>query len=467
MAGLCAAQTAVERDISLPDGRAATEILMYLGDVKVTGSEVRDGLTVMQGRVSVQLVCADANGIFGFTSGAAFSHTFACVCAKPHMTARVSAQLQTLEVKLTGAGASKTAALSAVVDIEARLTDTSPLPALCCEGNAGGLELDCKSTASRTAKYDYYPVRTRDEVEAGDTEEILCFDTAAQLDGETGSGSVIISALVKTTSGELREACYTLPFKHEAPDPVCVSVDAAYMRCLREEFAVIVVETQLTVTSASVNETEVCVPVAAYSTLEPLCAVTAPASFISYSGGMTECAKLTEDVALSPGLPAIHHAAYAACRVGVTERCAENGRLLIEGLLFTKIIYHTESGAYFSMSEDVPFTLDYKAPDADLSDVSVTAIAAIKSAAPDRVRLEYSLFICSELFQTASLSVVTDMEHCECAPVRRGIVVCFALPGETLFDIGRRYNIPTARIRETNPALEGEPRPGDRLTLLI
>ena len=62
---------------------------------------------------------------------------------------------------------------------------------------------------------------------------------------------------------------------------------------------------------------------------------------------------------------------------------------------------------------------------------------------------------------------VTGMEECAPAERPRGVVIYFAGNGETLFDVGRRFNLPRKRLLEMNPGLSETLADGQKLLLLL
>ena len=52
-------------------------------------------------------------------------------------------------------------------------------------------------------------------------------------------------------------------------------------------------------------------------------------------------------------------------------------------------------------------------------------------------------------------------------PVPSGLVIHTAEEGATVFDIAKRFRIPSARLIELNPSLSGGVRGGDKVLLLV
>lgn len=87
-------------------------------------------------------------------------------------------------------------------------------------------------------------------------------------------------------------------------------------------------------------------------------------------------------------------------------------------------------------------------------DVDAVAITS------DRVELRYVMHLCISGTQARELRLVTDALPVPAGPGDGSIVLYFTQPGESLWDIARRYRVPEASLRELNPELTEEPKPG-------
>ena len=83
----------------------------------------------------------------------------------------------------------------------------------------------------------------------------------------------------------------------------------------------------------------------------------------------------------------------------------------------------------------------------------------------DRAELRYILHLDVEGQETAHVSVVTDAAAIPGMPPAKEIVLYFTQPGETMWDIAKRYRLPEKEVRSLNPDLQGEPKPGQGLVV--
>lgn len=138
------------------------------------------------------------------------------------------------------------------------------------------------------------------------------------------------------------------------------------------------------------------------------------------------------------------------------------GRLLAEGLLRTTLLYMTDdSSAPISVRQETPFRAAFAAQagrDAALH-LSLTQAEAVPITS-DRVELRYILHLDGEELQSAPLHLVTDAQSVAADQPTQDIVLYFTQPGESLWDIARRYRVPVDIVRELNPELSGEPKTG-------
>ena len=78
----------------------------------------------------------------------------------------------------------------------------------------------------------------------------------------------------------------------------------------------------------------------------------------------------------------------------------------------------------------------------------------------DRAEMRYIMRLNISSTQTDAARLVTDVLPVASGGMEGSIVLCFAQPGERLWDIARRYRVPEKDIRELNPELTDDPRPG-------
>lgn len=138
------------------------------------------------------------------------------------------------------------------------------------------------------------------------------------------------------------------------------------------------------------------------------------------------------------------------------------GRLTVEGSLAVTLLYMTdEDDTPRSISMKEPFRITFAAS-ADKDDFISLSCSEVEASAitSDRVEMRYIMHLSVNGTQTETLRLVTEVLPVASGGVDGSIVLYFTQPGERLWDIARRYRVPEKEIRDLNPELIDEPRPG-------
>lgn len=144
----------------------------------------------------------------------------------------------------------------------------------------------------------------------------------------------------------------------------------------------------------------------------------------------------------------------------MTNFTQQGSRLITEGVLETTLLYMTDDAdAPVSTRLEAPFRTAFSASAAPEDIVTLTA--ANVEAVPitsDRVELRYILQADVEGMQAEHVSIVTDVSAVPASEATQDIVLYFTQPGESAWDIARRYRIPESELRALNPELNGDPK---------
>ncbi|MBQ6325714.1 MAG: DUF3794 domain-containing protein [Clostridia bacterium] len=128
----------------------------------------------------------------------------------------------------------------------------------------------------------------------------------------------------------------------------------------------------------------------------------------------------------------------------------ENGQGRIEGVAETRVLYMPGGSELPASAEaELPFSLTVPQALNDESMIEMQVLSAEANALmSDRLEMKLQLSVSCETRQRAEVEIVTEIT--EGAPVQRrpGIVVSWPLPGETAWDIGKRYGIPAGSVGE-------------------
>lgn len=145
----------------------------------------------------------------------------------------------------------------------------------------------------------------------------------------------------------------------------------------------------------------------------------------------------------------------------------QGSRLIAEGTLDTTLLYLSDDGgAPVSARMEAPFRAAFAAEAAqeDIVLLSASNVEAVPITS-DRVELRYILHAQVEGLRTSEVTVTTDASAVPAAAAPKDIVLYFVQPGETAWEIARRYRVSEDELRALNPELTGEPGVGQGLVV--
>lgn len=176
------------------------------------------------------------------------------------------------------------------------------------------------------------------------------------------------------------------------------------------------------------------------------------------------------------GLPEIQQigGCFGEIQTGAMEPCPEG--LKISGAVRVRAIYSSGDSElpFYSIRGDIPFSYVLEVPggDADcryevepvLEQLSVTAADSEEVEA--RAGLSFGCLAC----RIHEEPMVVDLDIAPLDPAKLsmlpGVVAYFVQEGDTLWDIGKRYYVPVARMKEMNDLAGEEVKPGDKLLVV-
>lgn len=474
-------QALVDGAIPVPEGRSAALILSAGGEVIVSSAETVEGRVILDGRVKLDIFCADAQGKpFAFVSTAPFKHTIPCEGALPGMTAKVQACLQTLQVE-AGGGMPE---LNAVVDLTCSLFDASPLRVLA--GIRGVNDMEFKNLPLNIKKRESLgrcTSRMREEVVASGVSAVLSGSGCAvirdiQAEGNRAvvEGTLTIMAVCEGSDGRLTQLVQHIPFAESVeldgdPGQITGSVQAENLviRPLGEEFSLLSVEADLKIDLFGVRRVNLDLPVDAYSPSVALACKQASVTLPVHLMDIQKRVSLSENVSVPEGMPNIYRIVASTARPVITCQSCEQGRLCVDGILFTYVIYQCEEGRLHAFTEDIPFTHQF---DADCSlgsqaDVEARCVCVTAAGGGRSAEVSFTLFFNVELYDLIQSQAAVGAEECEAGCIRHGLVIYFAGAGETLFDVAKRFSTTRTALLNRDPSLKEELNEGDKLVLMV
>lgn len=478
--GSTVSQALVEGSIPMPEGRSAAEVLDATGQVDVTEAEVQENKVALTGRVSVSLVLTGADGVFAFSSSANFRHSVAVEGAKAGMTANATAQLQSLDVNLSN----NALAMNAMVDIACRVDSAAQLKVL--RGIKGVEDLEVKElplTLSKKREVADENVRLREEISAPNVESVLSAKATAQVkdiktDGVNAEveGTLNVSTLCSNKDGRLTQMVQSFPFSQAVETDASgkalngmAKVTAVNVRSIGEDFGILAVDAMLDLALFEKQVNNYALPLDAYSPNLPFHCTHEHARLLNYAGTVNARHLMSETVSVPDGMVEVNRVIYCSGRAVVTGSAVSGGKLSIEGLLFCRVVYQSESGSLYAFTEDLPFLAEIPVSASDDAEAQVEAncICTSSGGTGRSVELSFALQLCAELYELNDANVVTGISEANAPEVPHGIIVYFAGAGETLFDVAKRFNVGRAKLLELNPVYSETLDEGQKLMILL
>ena len=459
--GQTTAQAQMESAIPLPQGRTAERVLSFEAEAAIGEVVCRDGAVVLSGTMTVKPVAEDTDKRpFAFEAAATFSHTIRMDGVTPEMNARVSAEIPacTLRREDGGLRMQATVALYAAVFRPERIACITELL------DADGLEQQSASlTLRRRALLGAHSVRVNETVEAPKNVTVLKSGAVPLItglikgtEGQLPQGELKLSVLYAEPDGGVRRTLYTLPFSDvipcEAGEDPYASVTLSSLSVVIEEEGTATVDAALSIgVYGSKSETEK-VLVDAYDANADFACVQRTAQALCYEGQRYETVQMSEQIPVPGHMKDAYLPLYAALRTAVTNVSVSDGRGRIEGVLSVTVVYRDDDGMKQSFVHELPLSFDTEARGTLLL-AHVTGYDAQLSGGGRTLAFKATLTVEAEWYRAVAFTHVPELTEGKPCETDCGMLVWFADENETLFSVGKRFSVPTARVRAANPAL--------------
>lgn len=213
-----------------------------------------------------------------------------------------------------------------------------------------------------------------------------------------------------------------------------------------------------------------------YGVEKEITAIRQPGQCKQLLGKNTGKLKASGRFKVAPGLPRLHQlcGSFGEIQTGAVETCPEG--LKITGAVLVRAVYTTTDAdvPIYCLKDSIPFS--YVLEIAGISDDCTYEVE------PSLDELTVSMLDGDEADAKAVLTfkglacrmyeepVVSDVKVTELDPDKLaalpGIVVYMVKGGDSLWDIGKKYYVPIARMKEMNDLSGDEVKPGDKLLVV-
>lgn len=164
---------------------------------------------------------------------------------------------------------------------------------------------------------------------------------------------------------------------------------------------------------------------------------------------------VSETITSDKKLPQISSVYNIAVRPTITKTSVENNKLFIEGRLDAYVLYISDNPQIpvYSFKKDIPLQFALDVPNASSNSSAITDISCehtdFNLNMANEVELKCTLSISYRLFEKKEMNVISDCTICE-GGKESGIVIYFVQPGDTLWQIAKRYSVSVSELAEQN-----------------
>lgn len=480
-------QVLLEGAIPLPAGKDAAELIDYTAEAQLDSCRAETAKLSIDGRLTVRLIAADSAGeVFAFTSESPFSHTLTDAAIEPGMAAEVLPALSVLTVRRAPDGKLM---LSAALDLDCAVISAAPVKALSRVNGVADMEIrtgEAQLTSRRLIGTNL--IHLSDELSCDGADEVISSDlrlsvrdTAFENGGVTVSGVAVFTALCRSAGGELSQLSRSLPFRESVETDgtaeevyAFAEVKNCAVRALGTEFSLVSAEADIELRVCGLRSAGVVLPLDAFSPGINFNCIKQKSTFLSVLGGAEQQHTVRENVTVPDGMPDIFTPLYVSARPVVTSAELTGGEFCIDGLLPTRLVYRSAGGGILSFTEDVPFSVSAAAPSgAVLPRLCLSCSCSITGGSGRTAQIGYQLTVSCEFWSELETELVVGLaeqnaERDEPSAERiSGLIIHTAGEGETIFDIAKRFRVPTKTVRGLNPDLPEQLAAGEKILLVI
>lgn len=470
-------QAVIEGNIPPTEGRVVREVLDC--SAKATINDVLAGENEVNatGSITLTTVAVDESGsTFAFESSANYTHRFEAECVSRGMNASVVPSVHALTVRV-GDG---TVDMSAVIDLDLRVTTSSPLRVIA--GVNGVSDLEKRSftgTVSHRIELGHDTLRMREELAEDGVNDVILVDgqicvrdTVPEQGGVTVSGVIAFTAICANADGELSQLVRQTPFRERlavngfAENIYCrAELNGIALRTLGVEFNLLAMEAEVDFHVYGIQTDTISLPTDMFSPTVGYECLRHDARLLSIERGISLQTSFRETITVPEGMADIDMPIFAAARPVITSVQYTDGTVA-DGILVTRLVYRSSGGKLYTFTEDIPFSIRLADECLHAVVTGCTASAAITAGGGKMAQLSCNVSLDAELFSVEDVSVVTGLAEREREPMPHGIVICLASEGDCFFDIAKRYSVACEHVKSMNPEACEPLSEGQRLLIL-
>lgn len=472
-------QAVVEGEVALPGGlREETTVLSAEAMAVLDRSAAEADRVTAEGKVVFHVLYTqgDPTHVSALEASAEFSHPVELAGAQSGMNAPVSLMVEHVEAVAQGGRLH----LMAILRVQVRVFSDEPMEVVTGIRGVDGLMLRTETLSGcQTVARGEQEVLVRDECDLGAVLQIIdtLYATAIAtvqdvMGGEeraTLSGNILLEVVHRSAmpSRPLVVTRHTIPFEEtvsltgDEGDSLCAGAvvkDVAVLsqKGQEEGSRTLRAEVLLGLNAQAARQRDLCLLLDAYTTQGDCLSLEKQEVRRALAHKQVHTAESGKLTLLLDGQTPVRTPLRAALRPVVTDMTQAGGKLSVEGMMEVTLLYmtdDTETPQTYQTEEPfrMCFACDVSLPE---SLVLTTSNIDVNGITSDRVEVKYILHLDCHDVQLASEALVTQVEQEPAEEAEPGILMYFSQPGESLWDIAKRYRVSCDSLKRMNPDLE-------------
>ena len=472
--GETVAEAQMESAIPLPQGKTLERVLSAESEATVNEISCRDGAVVVTGTMTLKPTVESAERLpYAFEAAAEYTHTIRMEGVTPEMSARVNAEIPACSVRREDGGLR----MQATVQLRAAVFKTEQIECVTGIEDARDAETQTASvTLKKRALLGAHSLRMSESIDAPRGLTVirasgtpLVNGLVKGTEGMLPQGELKLSVLYGAADGGIRREQYSLPFSDvivcEPGENAFASATLTSLSVTVEEEGTATVDAALSIGVYGGTSESLRILTDAYDAACDFSCEIGHARALNYEGAWSQTVQMNENVPVPSHMKDAYLPLYAALRPAVTRASVEDGRGIIDGVLAATVVYRDDDGMKQSFTYELPLSFETEAK-GTLPIVRLRTFDATLSGGGRTVALGFTAAVDVEWYREIGFDHVPALGPGTPCETDCGMLVWFADPNESLFSIGKRFGVPTARVRACNPTLSEPIKEGTPVLLI-
>ncbi len=472
--GETVAEAQMESAIPLPQGKALERVLSAESEATVGEISCRDGAVVVTGTMTLKPTVESAERLpYAFEAAAEFSHTIRMEGVTPDMTARVSAEIPACSLKREDGG------LRMQATVQLRTAIFQPVQIPCVTGLDDAKDAEIRTTSVTLKKRTLlgaHSLRMSEPIDAPRGMTVIRASATPVVNGLVKStegmlpqGELKLCVLYGSADGGIKREQYSVPFSDviacEPGENAFATATLTSLSVSPEDEGTATVDAALSIGVYGCTADTQRIMTDAYDAANDFSCAIGHAKALNYEGAWNQTVQLNETVPVPAHMKDAYLPLYAALRPAVTRATVSDGRGVFEGVLAVTVVYRDDDGMKQSFTHELPLSFETEAR-GTLPIVRIRTFDASLSGGGRTVALNVSASIEAEWYREITFDCVPELLPGTPPETDCGMLVWFCDPDETLFSIGKRFGVPTARVKACNPTLSEPIQEGTPVLLI-